>query len=230
MQSGGASVFAGAPQAASHRLLGSVSAGGAFTVAGLAADEVVSVQSGGVFVFTATVSTTTATTVAPTTTATTVAPTTTATTVVPEAACTDPLTCGTVDAELVNWRCTIPGCGWDDWRGAAIGWPSWSAYSTNARSSYNSRETYTQDGELIHPYMGAWADGCEVTAQSGRVLIIEWQRGTDTWRETLLLPGQTHVINLIGLEDNAMIETDGSEYSRFSVSLRNCTPEPLPDI
>jgi hypothetical protein len=74
--------------------------------------------------------------------------------------------------------------------------------------------------------MGAWAQGCEVTGESGTVLIIEWQRGTDVWRETWLQPGQSHVIDLVPPEDGAMIETyDGSPG--FSASLRNCTPQPI---
>lgn len=75
--------------------------------------------------------------------------------------------------------------------------------------------------------MGNWADGCEVTAVSGNVLIIEWERGTEVWRETHLGPGQTYVIDLIGSEDGAMIETN--EFPEgFSVTLSNCTPQPLP--
>jgi hypothetical protein len=75
--------------------------------------------------------------------------------------------------------------------------------------------------------MGAWADGCEVTALSGIVLIIEWQRGTDIWRETVLTPGDVYVINLHAPEDGAMIETTDGHGGFFSVSLRNCTPQNL---
>ncbi len=107
-----------------------------------------------------------------------------------------------------------------------IDWPEWSAYSTNIRTGYNSREVYSTSGQLLHPYMGSWADGCEVTAVSGLVLIIEWERGRDVWRETYLSPGQTHTINLVGTENNAMIET--SNYGgNFRVSLANCEPQPL---
>jgi hypothetical protein len=59
------------------------------------------------------------------------------------------------------------------------------------------------------------------------VLVIEWKRGTDTWRETWLSPGQSHVIDLVAPEDSAMIETyEGSPG--FSVSLDSCTPAALP--
>ena len=75
--------------------------------------------------------------------------------------------------------------------------------------------------------MGAWADGCEVTAVSGLVLIIEWERGTDQWRETYLDPGESHVIDLVSPEDGAMIET-AEGWPAFSITLRNCTPQPLP--
>jgi hypothetical protein len=85
---------------------------------------------------------------------------------------------------------------------------------------------YSADGTPLYPYMGSWAQSCEVTAESGVVQIIEWQRGTDVWRETWLYPRQSHVIDLVSPEDGAMIETyDGSPG--FSVSLRNCTPQPI---
>ncbi|MEZ4592548.1 MAG: hypothetical protein R3D55_15600 [Chloroflexota bacterium] len=77
--------------------------------------------------------------------------------------------------------------------------------------------------------MGAWANGCQVTAVSGLVLIIEWERGTDVWREIYLQPGQSHTISLTPPENGAMIETiDGvSPAIDFSVQLSNCNPQPL---
>jgi hypothetical protein len=59
------------------------------------------------------------------------------------------------------------------------------------------------------------------------VLIIEWLRGGDVWRETLMKPGEVHVIRLTSPEDGAMIESD-EVGGIFSVSLGNCTPRPLP--
>jgi hypothetical protein len=88
---------------------------------------------------------------------------------------------------------------------------------------------YSADGQVLYPYMGAWADGCEVTAVTGRVLIIEWERGADVWRRTFVDPGETHVIDLVGSEDAAMIETEENGPA-FSVTLRNCNPRPLPDL
>ena len=73
--------------------------------------------------------------------------------------------------------------------------------------------------------MAAWADGCHVTAVTGTVLIVEWQRGTDEWRETLLAQGETHVIDLVGAEDNALIESPDNG-SPFTVRLNNCDPNP----
>src|SRR5678816_1658802 len=87
------------------------------------------------------------------------------------------------------------------------GWPSWAAYQTNARSGDQSRSVFSADGTPLYPYMGSWAQSCEVTAESGVVLIIEWQRGTNVWRETWLYPRQSHVIDLVSPEDGAMIET-----------------------
>ncbi len=85
---------------------------------------------------------------------------------------------------------------------------------------------YSEHGEPIYPYMGAWADGCEVTAILGVVLIIEWERGTDDWRETRLEPGERHVIHLTPPENGAMLETVDNG-SNFSVLLENCEPESL---
>jgi hypothetical protein len=66
-----------------------------------------------------------------------------------------------------------------------------------------------------------------VTAVSGTVVIIEWERGKDWWRETRLQPGQRHIIALTPPENGAMIEgLDGS--TEFSVSLVNCNPRELP--
>ena len=143
--------------------------------------------------------------------------------------CTDPTTCDPVSAIPANWRCNIAQCTGGDWVGGVIAWPSWSAYSNNARTGDNSRTVYSLSGETLYPYMGPWADGCEVTAVSGTVLIIEWQRGTETWRETLLDPGESHTIDLVSPEDNAMLEApDG--LTEFSVSLNNCTPQNITGI
>jgi len=134
---------------------------------------------------------------------------------------------GDIQSVPARWRCNLPGCTEEDWYGAVINWPASSAYSSNNRPAENSRTVYSESGELLYPYMGSWADGCEVTATSGTIIIIEWQRGAAEWRRTWLEPGDTHVINLTGSENGAMIET--FEFSPgFSVSLNNCTPQPLP--
>ena len=231
LTSGSATVYVGAPQASSHTAVVTLSAGQTYTVSGVAAGSVVSVQSPASFGYTlngSTPPTTTTTTTVPSggTTTTTAAGTTT-TTVAPTGACYDPATCRPVDAYAARWRCGTPGCTWEDWWGAVINWPSWSAYGTNARSGFNARTVYSVAGQALTPYMGRWAEGCSVTSVTGRVLIIEWQRGTDVWRETLLQPGQTHVIHLVGNEDNALIESpDTTEV--FKANISNCTPRPLP--
>ena len=145
-----------------------------------------------------------------------------------EANCIDPLTCDPVSSIPSFWRCNIPGCVGPDWVGGVIAWPEWAAFEDNARSGSNSRTVYDAQDEILYPYMGPWADGCEVTAVSGLVLVIEWERGTDVWRETYLTPGQSHTISLVPPENNAMIETlDSLEYADFSVSLANCNPQTI---
>ncbi|HEY3496737.1 MAG TPA: hypothetical protein VGK73_18690, partial [Polyangiaceae bacterium] len=65
-----------------------------------------------------------------------------------------------------------------------------------------------------------------VTANAGIVLIIEWERGTDEWRETYLEPGDSYTINLTGSEDGAMIESyEGSPG--FNATVTNCTPQAI---
>jgi hypothetical protein len=85
---------------------------------------------------------------------------------------------------------------------------------------------YSAGGEPLYPYMGPWAHGCEVTAVSGTVKVVEWKRGSEQWRQTVLAPGESHVIALVPPEDGALIEGPG-DSSIFSVSLRGCTPERL---
>jgi len=134
---------------------------------------------------------------------------------------------GGTSGDVINsvsafWRCN--GC-YDEWTGSVITWPSWSAYESNGRTGYNNRTVYSATGELLYPYMGSWANGCEITARSGMVLIIEWQRGTDVWRSTLLSPGQVHTIHLVSPENNVMIETEDYSTGAFNISVRNCTPQ-----
>ena len=125
------------------------------------------------------------------------------------------------------WRCNdVPGCFSDDWTGAVIAWPSSTAYSSNDRPGNLSRSVFAWDDTRLYPYMGAWAEGCEITGESGIARVIEWQRGSGQWRDTWLYPGQSHVIRLVPPEDGALIE--GYDASPgFSVSVRNCTPQPL---
>ena len=175
---GTATVYAGLPEASSHRQLASLGAGQSYVITGLAAGEVVSVQSGGAFSYVLTMPA--------------AAPSPTPT---PVAACADPARCATL-----SHQCSLSGAAMRlaaqlaDWVGVVIAWPSWSAYSTaDASLRFDIREPCTSaQGEVLYPYMGSWASGCQVTAVAGVVLIIEWQRGTEVWRETYLDPGETH--------------------------------------
>jgi hypothetical protein len=220
---GSARVYAGLPQGSSHRLLATIVTGDSHVISGLSSGEVVSVQATSAFAWTLTEPVGGPT---PTPTGTATPTPTSTTTPPPTTACTDPTTCDPVDWIESRWRCNLPGCTYGDWVGGVISWPSWAAYSDNARSGASSRTVYSVDGDLLHPYMGAWASGCEVTVVSGAALIIEWKRGSDTWRETLVEEGESHVIQLAAGEDGAMIETPNN-VEPFSVTLQNCTPQPV---
>jgi len=126
------------------------------------------------------------------------------------------------------WRCEpgVAGCFSDDWTGAVISWPSFSAYQGNARPGNLARLVYAWNNTPLYPYMGAWANGCEVTGESGITRVIEWERGSGQWRDTWLYPGESHIIHLVPPENGALIE--GYDASPgFSATVRNCTPQPL---
>jgi hypothetical protein len=74
--------------------------------------------------------------------------------------------------------------------------------------------------------MGSWASGCRLIVESGIVIVIEWKRGSDVWRETRLETGQQYTIELKPPEDGAMIESPDNG-SAFSAVLENCIPKPL---
>ncbi|WP_344149637.1 PKD domain-containing protein [Kribbella yunnanensis] len=144
----------------------------------------------------------------------------------PPPACTDPTTCDPVSWVSARWRYAGTGEDPGDWYGGVVTWPVGTAYQGNGRSGYNARTVYSESGAPLYPYMGAWADGCTVRVVTGRVLIIEWERGTDVWRETLVDAGETYTISLSGSENGAMIETN-NDLEPFTVSISNCTPQPL---
>ena len=209
---GKASVYAGTLSAPSHRLLATVSASQSFRVSGLADGEVLSVQSDAVFGYHLVLPRSKAPPAPP-----------------PDAGPPRPEAPRgpEVHARRALWRCTnTPGCFSEPWPGAVITWPAWAANQSNGRTGNVLRSVFAPDGTPLHPYMGAWADGCEVTAESGVVAVIEWQYGASEWRETKLSPRESHVIKLVPPENSALIESqDGSPA--FSVSLRNCTPKSI---
>jgi hypothetical protein len=198
---GTATVYAGPPDAISHRTIAKLTAGQSYRVLGLGSGEVISVQNETAFAFE---------------------------TVRADDAAAPALTMppgGVVNSVSASWRCNIDQCHGGDWKGSVIAWPAGSAYDSNGRAGDDSRSVYSNAGELLYPYMGRWAHGCEVTAKSGVVLIVEWQRGTDRWRSTLLSPGDRHTIRLKSHEDGALIETEDNSTAPFSVSFKNCNPQ-----
>jgi hypothetical protein len=204
IHSGSASIYAGTP-AGSHRFIAGLDSGQSTTLPSIGAGEVFSIQSGDSFTY----ALTPGDPVPPV-----------------DPPCTDPTTCDPVEWISALWTCNIPGCALGDWYGGVIAWPAWSAYDSNGRSGENSRTVYDHDGNRLHAYMGPWADGCQVTAVTGEILVIEWERGTDEWREKVIGPGQTYTIDLVGSENGAMLETPNN-MEPFSASLANCTPQPI---
>ena len=198
VESGVATVHAGRPGEATHRLLATLKAGESLRVSGIKSGEVVSVQGDAAFTY--------------------------------RVALKKPpqRQPGTVVSSIgARWQCNkVPGCTGDPWPGAVITWPEWSAKQSNGRTGNASvsRSVVSDAGEKLYPYMGAWAEGCDVTAEEGMVQIIEWKYGAETWRSTILLPGDSHVIHLVPPENGALIEADDGVTS-FSVSLRDCTPQ-----
>jgi hypothetical protein len=204
IESGVVTAYAGQPDAPSHRPIATIYPGEAYTISGLFAGEVVSFQSGSDFTYRISGSD-------------------------PAPSDPEPPAPGEVVHSIpAVWRCDTPNCEYENWYGNVITWPSWSAYQNNNRPGESSRTVYSFDGDLLYPYMGSWANGCQVTVHSGLMLVIEWERGTNVWRETLVYPGQTHIINLVGSENGAMLETSDAYNQPFSVSMNNCTPQPVP--
>jgi len=218
IDSGSAGIYAGTPDG-SHRALVTISAGETYEVSGLAAGEVLSVQSSDTFTFRLGTAGTPPDEEEP-------PPGEEPPGEEPPGE-ENPPGDDALHSKAAYWRCNTPGCNAGDWIGAVISWPSATAYSSNNRTGEASRTVYSAAGQVLHPYMGSWADGCKVTARSGTVLIIEWERGSDVWRETYLNPGEAHVIDLVGSENGAMIETYDFGPA-FSVDVENCTAQPLP--
>jgi hypothetical protein len=184
-------------------LLATVTAGQTYQVAGLASREILSVQADSAFTYRATLPPLRE----------------------PDRD-DDPGARRVIPSTQAFWRCNAPGCSGSAWTGAVIAWPAELAHQSNARSGDASRSVFSADGKPLYPYMGAWAQGCKVTAESGVVQVVEWQRGAEVWRGTWLFPGESRVIDLVSREDGALIETyDGS--SGFTVSLSHCTPQPI---
>jgi hypothetical protein len=204
VHTGSARVYAGDPNGP-HRLVKEVSAGGTANLLAVTSGEVFSVQSDSPFTYTLTPG----------------GP-------LPplQPACPDPVTCDPVASVPALWACNIPGCTEQPWVGGVVSWPEGTAYDSNGRSGSASRTVYGEDGTRLYPYMGPWADGCEVTVLTGAILVIQWERGTDVWREKQVEPGETYTIDLVGSENGAMLETPNNTEP-FTARLANCSPEPV---
>jgi hypothetical protein len=219
---GKAELHAGKPDDPNHRLLASVPAGQRYQVTGLTAGEVLSAQSDAAFRYRLTLSDHRT----PTPPA---APPDQAKPGPPPERPAPPPPSGppgpVLHAEHALWRChRTPGCFSEPWKGAVIPWPAWSAHQSNGRGGNVLRFVHASSGAPLYPYIGAWADGCEVTVVSGAVSVVEWKRGAAEWRQTKLGPGEVHIIHLAPTEDGALIESQQGTFD-FSVTLRSCTPQ-----
>ncbi len=229
VETGAATIHAGPPATVTHRLLATIQAGESLRVSGLASGEVVSVQGDAPFTYRAALHPG-----APSNEPPPPSPKSPPKNQPPpkpptkqpnEPAKPTDTTSRVVDSIAALWRCNdVPGCTSEPWTGAVIAWPEWSAHPGNGRPGNNSRSVFSTRGEPLYPYMGPWADGCEITSEAGSVQIVEWQWGAPQWRSTRLSPGESHVIHLGPSETGALIEAAEGE-TRFRVSLRNCTPQ-----
>jgi hypothetical protein len=123
-----------------------------------------------------------------------------------------------------RWHCATSTCNGEPWPGAVIPWPAWAAVQGNGRAGDQGRLVYAAgSGRPLYPYMGAWANGCRITARSGRAEVVEWRHGDESWRRTFLNPGETHVVQLKPPENGALIEAPEG-ITEFSVSIEGCTP------
>ena len=209
VETGTATVHAGSLAAVTHRVLATIKANESLHVSGIASGEVVSVQGNAPFTYRVALHPAPPPNQPP-----------------PQNPPRPPDSGGrVVNSIAARWPCNkVPGCFSDPWTGAVITWPAWSAKQSNGRSGNVSRSVFSVAGEPLYPYMGAWAEGCEVTAEAGAVQVVEWQHGAEQWRSTVLQPGESHVIHLIPPENGALIEAVEGVTS-FRVSLRNCTPQ-----
>ena len=134
---------------------------------------------------------------------------------------------GTIHSTMASWRCATAVCSNGPWVGAVVSWPEGTAQQGNGRKANAGRDVFSAGGRPLYPYMGKWADGCQVTVVSGAVDVVEWKWGADTWRTTHLKPGQSHTIHLTPPEDGALLEAP-EHVPAFSVTVTGCTPQPLP--
>ena len=200
VESGSATAYVDAPNSNVHDEIITISAGGTYTFPAIDSGRVLSVVGEAGFVYELTLGN-----------------------FIPDP---PPPPANVIQSTATEWRCDFEDCP-GNWYSHTIPWPSWSAYSDNAREGDKFRRTYGPNGEVINPYMGSWANGCRVTAVTGGVLIIEWQRGTESWRETYLDRDETYTIHLAPPFDGAMIESY-DDSPGFAVTLENCNPQPLP--
>lgn len=117
----------------------------------------------------------------------------------------------TYNVESAEWSTDPDIVTGTPWTGStAVGVPQYLGYQGNARSGSNERYVFGGPGtadedQKRYAYMGAWMHGATIenTDATDDLLIVEWIRGTDGWRETTITPGNTYTIDLTNRTLNA---------------------------
>ena len=110
----------------------------------------------------------------------------------------------TLSSVPTHWHTEASGPPWGStpWSGHSVEFPG-AAYRYNGRSGDGSRYMYEPVGadpsgthRTIYGYAAEWADGMHIHVNSGEALIIEWEWGSETWRETIVPAGSSMDIDL----------------------------------
>ena len=151
-----------------------------------------------------------------------------------------------VSSTIAHWHNSpTPPLDSSPWTGSVVEWPG-ASYRNNNRGGgggqylFEANVTPHTNERPMWGYATDWMDGATIELLSGtNLLIIEWKRGTDTWRTTYLTTiGQTHTINLSDTTsgtivgptpaptpwDNVLIERDDIATGTFTAKVTLVQP------